>query len=246
MMNRNIAAFIGLFLLLSFNSMAQKKKVLVFCKTAGFHHSSIEVGKAAIMKLGQENKFDVDTTSSADRFTKEGLKPYAAVVFLNTTGNALDDLQQQAFEQYFRSGKGFVGVHAATDTEYEWPWYGNLVGAYFVKHPEQQEATLNVVNRKSIATKHLPEQWKRKDEWYNFNWMTKETLYVLIAIDEKSYKPGVGAMGDNHPMSWYHDFDGGRSFYTELGHTEASYSDPLYLKHLLGGLQYALGTKKME
>ena len=245
-MNRNIAGLLCLLLLLSFNSIAQKKKVLVFYKTAGFHHASIEAGKTAITKLGLDNKFDVDTTSNADRFTTEGLKPYAAIVFLSTTGNVLDDLQQQAFEQYIKSGKGFVGIHAATDTEYDWPWYGNLVGAYFVKHPAQQEAILNVVNRKSIATKHLPAQWKRKDEWYNFNWMTKNPLHVLITIDEKSYKPGEGAMGDKHPMSWYHDFDGGRSFYTELGHTDESYSDPLYLKHLLGGIQYALGNKKME
>ncbi|RZM24796.1 MAG: ThuA domain-containing protein [Pedobacter sp.] len=246
MMNRNAALLLSLLFLLSFNSIAQKKKVLVFCKTAGFHHSSIEVGKAAIIKLGQENKFDVDTTSNADRFSNDGLKQYAAVVFLSTTGNALDDTQQSAFEHYIKSGGGFVGIHAATDTEYDWPWYGNLVGAYFVKHPEQQEATLNIVDRKSIATKHLPATWTRKDEWYNFNWMTKEPLHVLITIDENSYKPGQGAMGANHPMSWYHDFDGGRSFYTELGHTEASYSDPLYLKHILGGLQYAIGAKKME
>lgn len=239
------------FLMLAFlccylSGMAQeKKRILVFSKTAGFYHESIPVGKDAIQKLGLENGFDVDTTTNATHFTKENLQQYAAVVFLNTTGDVLNNEQQQAFEQFINNGKGFVGVHAASDTEYDWPWYGNLVGAYFSDHPKQQEATLHVLNRNTIATKHLPAEWKRKDEWYNFKWMTKDSLNVLISIDETSYHAGKGKMGKNHPMAWYRDFDGGRSFYTELGHTDESYADPLYLQHLLGGLQYAMGLKKM-
>jgi hypothetical protein len=131
-------------------------------------------------------------------------------------------------------------VHAAADTEYDWGWYGRLVGAYFSSHPEQQEAVLNIVDT-SIATGHLPKQWKRKDEWYNFKKISKD-IKVLVTIDEKSYTGGTN--GDFHPMAWYHDFDGGRSFYTELGHTEESFADPLYLKHLLGGIRYAIGDNK--
>ena len=217
-----------------------KPKVLIFCKTAGFHHNSIAVGVPAIIKLGQENNFDVDSTTDAGKFTAANLKQYAAVIFLSTTGNVLDDTQQTAFEQYIKAGGGFVGVHAATDTEYDWPWYGKLVGAYFKSHPKQQEATLNVVDRNFIATKHLPETWKRWDEWYNYKWIA-DNLHVLIKIDEKSYTGGEN--GDNHPMAWYHSFDGGRAFYTELGHTDESYADPLYLKHLLGGIQYAISKK---
>ena len=229
------------------SGMAQeKKRLLVFSKTAGFYHKSIPVGKAAIQKLGAENGFEVDTTSNSDKFTKENLQQYAAVVFLNTTGDVLNNEQQQAFEQYINNGKGFVGVHAATDTEYEWPWYGNLVGAYFSDHPEQQEAILKVLDNTTIATKHLPAEWKRKDEWYNFKWMTKDSLNVLISIDESTYDAGKGKMGKNHPMAWYRDFNGGRSFYTELGHTDESYADPLYLQHLLGGIQYAMGLEKMQ
>ncbi|WP_432708168.1 ThuA domain-containing protein [Pedobacter sp.] len=224
----------------------EKKKLLVFSKTAGFYHESIPVGKAAILKLGQENGFDVDTTTNAGKFTKENLNQYAAVVFLNTTGDVLNNEQQQAFEQFINNGRGFVGVHAATDTEYDWPWYGNLVGAYFSDHPKQQEATLRILNPNTIATKHLPAEWKRKDEWYNFKWMTKDPVNVLISIDESSYDAGKGKMGNNHPMAWYRDFDGGRSFYTELGHTDESYADPLYLQHLLGGIQYAMGLNKMQ
>ncbi|PWK78893.1 hypothetical protein LX99_01346 [Mucilaginibacter oryzae] len=219
-----------------------KDKVLIFYKTAGFKHASIQVGIPAIIKMGQENNFDVDTTANAEKFTADNLKQYKAVIFLSTTGDVLNDTQQTAFEQYIKHGGGFVGVHSATDTEYGWPWYGKLVGAYFKSHPkQQQEAVLNVVDKNFIATKHLPETWKRLDEWYNYKWIGDD-LHVLIKIDEKSYEGGEN--GENHPMSWYHNFDGGRAFYTALGHTDASYSEPLYLEHLLGGIKYAMGRKR--
>lgn len=221
---------------------AKKKRILVFSKTAGFYHTSIPAGITAIQKLGLENGFDVDTTKNAALFNAKNLKKYAAVVFLSTTGDVFNDEQQAAFEEYIRTGGGYAGIHAATDTEYGWPWYGRLAGAWFINHPAQQEAALNVINTNTIATKHLPEVWKRKDEWYNFKEIGPD-LNVLIKIDESSYKGG--ANGDNHPMSWYHDFDGGRSFYTALGHVDESYTDPLFLKHILGGIQYAMGVKKM-
>lgn len=224
------------------SSTIAKQKVLIFSKTAGFHHASIAVGIPAIVKLGQENNFDVDTTTDATKFTYDNLKQYAAVIFLSTTGDVLNDAQQAEFEKYIRAGGGFVGVHSATDTEYNWPWYGNLVGAYFRNHPDhQQEAVLHIVDPNFPATKGLPAEWKRLDEWYNFKWIAPN-LHILITIDEKTYTGGNN--GDNHPMSWYHAYDGGRAFYTALGHTDASYSDPLYLGHLLGGIEYAMGTAK--
>jgi type 1 glutamine amidotransferase len=230
-------------ILLAFaSSTIAKQKVLIFSKTAGFHHASIAVGIPAIVKLGQENNFDVDTTTDATKFTYDNLKQYAAVIFLSTTGDVLNDAQQAEFEKYIRAGGGFVGVHSATDTEYNWPWYGNLVGAYFRNHPDhQQEAVLHIVDPNFPATKGLPAEWKRLDEWYNFKWIAPN-LHILITIDEKTYTGGNN--GDNHPMSWYHAYDGGRAFYTALGHTDASYSDPLYLGHLLGGIEYAMGTAK--
>ncbi|RVU02135.1 c-type cytochrome [Mucilaginibacter limnophilus] len=218
-----------------------KPKVLVFTKTAGYHHESIPAGIAAIKKLGSANDFEVDTTTNPSFFSEDTLKQYSAVIFLNTTGDVLNNYQEADFERYIQAGGGFVGVHAATDTEYGWGWYGRLVGGYFNGHPEQQEAVLNVVDRENAATKHLPVQWKRKDEWYNFKKLNPD-VKVLIKIDEKSYKGG--ANGADHPMAWYHDFEGGRAFYTELGHTDESYKDPLYLKHLLGGIQYAIGDNK--
>jgi cytochrome c len=230
------------FLFISCNNN-RRPRVLVFSKTTAFRHASIPMGKAAIQKLGLENDFEVDTTEDATMFSDDGLKKYAAVIFLNTTGNVLDNNQEIAFERFIQSGGGFVGIHSATDTEYDWGWYGDLVGAYFVNHPAIQPASLLVVDTSHPSTRLLPVIWKRTDEWYNFRNINKDAK-VLIKIDEKSYNGGT--MNDDHPMAWYHDFDGGRAFYTELGHTPESYSDSLYLKHILGGIQYAIGNNVLD
>lgn len=224
-----------------------KPKLLVFSKTKGFHHSSIAVGNTAIIKLGAENNFDVDTTTDASKFTLDNLKQYSAIVFLSTTGlsnQLFTEDQKNALMKYMEQGGGYMGIHAATDCCYDWQWYGNMSGAYFKGHPAQQEAIIDVVDPSTIATSFLPKEWKRKDEWYSFKWMATD-LHVILKIDESSYKqPGL-QMGD-HPMAWYHNYDGGRAFYTELGHTDESYADPLYLKHILGGIQYAMGVKKIN
>ena len=242
-MNKKLLLSLSLLLFFSVAALAKKQyKVLVFSKTAGFHHSSIPAGIAAIQQLGKENGFSVDTTTDSTKFNKANLKQYNAVIFLSTTMNVLGDAEQDAFQKYIQAGGGYVGVHAATDTEYDWPWYNKLVGAQFKSHPKQQEAVLHVVDSTFIATKHLPREWKRFDEWYNFkNLQLDNNVHVLITIDESSYKGGEN--GNYHPMSWYHEFDGGRAFYTELGHTDDSYKDPLYLQHLLGGIKYATGQK---
>lgn len=231
-----------LILSISNNIYAKSKKVLVFSKTAGFRHgSAISAGKKVIEQLGKENHFDVDTTEDAGVFTSENLQQYTAIIFLCTTGDVLNDQQQQVFERYIRSGGGFVGTHSATDTEYDWPWYGELVGAYFKSHPpKHQEAVLNIVDPNNIATAHLPQVWKKTDELYNFKWIGIN-LNILITMDESSYQGGEN--GEFHPMSWYHEYSGGRAFYTALGHDNKSFEDPLYVKHLLGGIKYAMGAK---
>ncbi len=224
------------------NAKSGKPLVLVFSKTAQFRHASIPAGIAAIQKLGAENGFDVEATENADVFNEDSLKKYAAVIFLSTTGDVLDYKQEAAFERYIQAGGGYVGVHAATDTEYDWGWYGRLVGGYFNGHPEQQEAKFIIKDKNFAATKFFTDTvWQRKDELYNFKKLSPD-IHVLITIDESSYKGGTN--GAFHPMSWYHDYDGGRSFYTELGHTDESYVEPNYLKHLLGGIQYAIGDNK--
>lgn len=225
------------------SAFSKKKKVLIFSKTSGFHHASIKEGVAALQAMAIAHEFTTDTTTDAQKFDTQNLKQYAAVVFLNTTGDVLNPQQEKAFEAYIRSGGGFVGVHAATDTEFDWPWYGKLVGAYFVNHPAQQFANLELIDAKTIATAHLPEVWNRKDEWYNFKDISP-AIHVLLNLQESSYQGGSN--GQQHPMAWYHDFEGGRAFYTGLGHTAESYTDPLFLKHLWGGMQYAMGIKKMK
>ena len=216
-------------------------RVLVFSKTAGYRHESIEAGKAALMRLGAANNFSVDTTEDASRITEDSLKRYAAVIFLNSTGNILDRASELDLQRYIEAGGGYVGIHAASDAEYDWRWYGRLVGGYFISHPAIQQATLRVSDGKNGSTAHLPAEWKRTDEWYNFKQRAPD-LHVLVAIDETSYKGGEN--GTDHPMSWYHDFEGGRAWYTALGHTVESYSDSLFLKHVLGGIQYAIGDRR--
>lgn len=225
-------------LLLAVELLGAKPRVLVFYKTAGFHHESIAKGLPAIDQLGSENGFDVDSTKDAAAFNEANLKKYAAVIFLSTTGTLFNSDEQKALQAYVHNGGGIVGVHAATDAEYEWPWYNRMMGAWFLSHPKQQTAVLNVVDKDHISTRHLPAKWTRKDEWYNFKDINKD-IHVLISIDETSYEGGVN--GAFHPMAWYHNFEGGRVFYTELGHVDESYTDPLFLKHLLGGIRYAIG-----
>lgn len=224
-------------------TVTPEKRVLVFSKTAGFRHSSIPAGKTAILKLGKETGFAVDTTENAAVFTNKNLQKYSTVIFLNTTGNVLNDKQQDAFERYIQAGGGYVGIHAATDTEYEWQWYNKLAGAQFLSHPGNpnvQEGEAFVVNNQHPSMDGFPKKWKIKDEFYDFK-NFNEKVNVLVKIDEKTYKDGK--MGDNHPMSWYHEFDGGRAFYTNFGHEDATFTNPVFVKHLTGGLNWAMASK---
>ncbi len=214
-----------------------KPKVLIFSKTNGFRHASIPVGIAAIKKLGTEHGFDVDATEDSTWFNLKTLQQYAAIVFLSPTGKVFGPDEEKAFAQYIHNGGGYMGIHAATDCEYNWAWYGQLAGGYFKSHPKQQEARLDIIIKDNAATKDLPNPWTRLDEWYNFRDLSSHTT-VLIKIDESSYTGGEN--NGNHPMAWYQEFEGGRAFYTALGHTDASYTDPNFLGHILAGIQYAM------
>jgi type 1 glutamine amidotransferase len=216
-------------------------RVLVFSRTAGFRHDSIPDAIAAIRALGDQNGFLVDATEDPTVFTNSGLAAYSAVSFLLTTGDILEDSQQAAFERYIAAGNGFVGVHSAADTEYDWPWYGGLMGAYFASHPDVQPAVVHREDANDPSTVFLPDDWVRTDEWYNFQSNPRDTddMHILATLDESSYSGG--AMGD-HPIAWYHAYAGGRAWYTAGGHTRESYSEPLFLQHLLGGIEYAAGS----
>jgi len=213
--------------------------VLVFSKTAAYRHESIPDGIRAIEELGKELGWTVSATEDAGVFSDESLARFDAVVFLMTTGDVLDSDQQAAFERFMRSGKGYVGIHSASDTEYDWPFYGSLVGAYFRSHPEIQQATYRIEDREHPAIRHLPSSWVRTDEHYSFRTNPRGKVQVLLSLDEGSYEAGKDAMGD-HPIVWCQELEGGgRSFYSALGHTKESYSDPLYRKLLASAIAWA-------
>lgn len=236
------------FVILLFISCEQEPKtpnILVFSKTAGFRHESIPAGIEAIKKIGAKNGYHIDATEDASLITEDNLSQYHVVVFLNTTMDILDKTQQNDFERFIQSGGGFVGVHAATDTEYNWPWYNGLVGAYFANHPGNPNVRTAEFDKNTEYNDHpaldsIPDRFSMTDEFYNFKSMSSD-LNVLFRIDETSYEGGTN--GDDHPMSWFHEYDGGRAFYTALGHTNEMYENPLFIKHLNGGIKYALGDK---
>ena len=216
-------------------------RVLVFSKTVGYRHESIEAGKQALMQMGAAHGFTVDTTEDAARITEDSLKQYAAVIFLNTTGNILERASEVDLQRFIQAGGGYVGIHAAADAEYDWHWYGSLVGGYFLSHPDQQEAVVRIVDAKDASATHLPATWTRKDEWYNYTSLAPD-LHVLATLDESTYTGGEN--GTTHPISWRHEVDGGRAWYTGMGHTVESYADSLFLKHVLGGIRYAIGDRR--
>lgn len=232
--------------------------VLVYSRTAGFRHLSIPDGIRTIRELGDAHGFAVEATEDPAVFTDASLARFDAVVFLNTTGDVVTDDGEAAFERYLRGGGGYVGVHAAADTEYEWDFYGTILGgAWFLAHPVQQPGVLVRESADHPSTAHLPERWALPlEEFYSFRANPREHVQVLLSIDESTYQqdPNTthlpnsptfpsgqsGEMGD-HPMSWCHRIGAGRVWYSALGHESYLYQVPEYRRHLLGGIQTAAG-----
>lgn len=219
-------------------------RVLVFTKTAGFRHSSIPNGVQMVNELGAEHCFAAEHTEDAAIFNADDLARFRVVIFLCTTGDILNNEQQAAFEAYIGQGGGWVGVHSAADTEYSWPFYGQLLGAYFSSHPAPQTAQIDIEDADHPSTETLPDPWTRHDEWYNFQTNPRLLARVLATLNESTYSGGT--MGDDHPIIWCREFAGGRSWYTAGGHTEGSYLEPHFRRHVLGGIFWAadiqLGT----
>jgi type 1 glutamine amidotransferase len=216
-------------------------KVLVFSKTTGFRHDSIPAGIQAIKNLGAANNFTVDATEDDTLFTDAFLAQYQTVIFLSATGDPVGtQAEKDAFQRYIERGGGFVGVHAAADSGYSWAWYGKLVGAYFQQHPAIQPARLVVEDTVHPATSGLPSSFTRTDEWYDFQTNPRSTVHVLTSVDNSSYTGST--MGSDHPTTWCQNYDGGRSFYTALGHTTESYSEANFLHILLGGILTTAGA----
>lgn len=217
-------------------------RILVYTRTVGFRHDSIEAGVAALTRLSQARGWDLQATEDPTSFHRERLDVLDIVIFLNTNGRVLDERGRDALREFMQKGRGFVGIHGATATETDWPWYRALVGATFTTHPAIQPGVVRVEDPDHPATRDLPAAWRRTDEWYAFDANPRDGTRVLLTVDETSYDPGAGAMGGDHPVAWCHAIDGGRAFYTALGHTAESYTEALYLAHLAGGMRWALGA----
>ncbi len=221
---------------------------LVFSKTLMFRHPSITNGIAAIKLLGAENRFHVDATEAARWCTPATRANYKVGIFLRTSGDIRNEEQQAAFNNFIARGGGLAAVHAGVAgdvaTEGTWPWYGEALCARFTNHSAIVEATVVVEDRQNPSTAPLPGRWVRTDEWYNFISSPRGQTRVLASLDETTYKGGT--MGKDHPVAWCKQVGKGRIWYTALGHTEASYTEPLFLKHLLGGIQVAAGTKRAD
>jgi type 1 glutamine amidotransferase len=222
---------------------ARLDNVLVFTRAASYRHASIEPGVEAIRRLGREHGFSVEHTEDAACFTDERLARYAVVIWLNTDSDVLDDASRRAFERYIRGGRGWVGIHGAAATERRWAWYGQLLGgaAYLSEHPPVQLAQVNVENADHPSTRHLPPSFTLLDEWYSFTANPRASVQVLLSVSESSYGVGDLAMGD-HPIAWCHEFDGGRAWYTALGHVNELYADARFTRHVLGGIRWAAGV----
>ena len=238
-----------------FNAVtAQQKqfKALLVTTTKGWHHESVHYGVLAIKDMAVKNYFDVVLLENPNGITDDYLKQFQVVIFLNTTGDIFDSTQQKVMERFIQSGKGFVGIHSASDTEYDWAWYNKLVGRMFHIHPAIQTARLNIIDNKFPGLQGFENNKLWTDEWYEFGPEKITGLNYILAVDETSYEPkvqwgekkGMG-MGKLHPVAWYHDFDGGRSFYTALGHLPAIYTDPAFLNHLYAGIYWSATGKKM-
>jgi type 1 glutamine amidotransferase len=214
-------------------------RVLVFTRTLGFRHASIPVAVAAVARAAARQGMVVDHTEDPARFTTSGLRRYRVVVFLSTTGDVLDRDGQAALRGFVEAGGGWVGVHAAADTEDGWPWYETLVGARFARHPAVQRATVRVVDRGHPATRGLPATWVRTDEWYDFRSNPRGRVHVLATLDESTYRGG--GMGADHPIAWWHGVGRGRALYTGGGHTAAAWAEPRFLAHVAGAVRWAAG-----
>ncbi len=224
-------------------SVPPTRAFLVFSKTTGYRHDSIPDGQKAITEIAKQRKWNVEFSEDSAVFEPKNLARFDGIVFLMTTGDILDPNQKSAMQSFVEGGGGFVGIHSAADTEYKWDWYGNkCLGAWFSGHPAQQEVRIHIENKRHPSTSFLPDPWLRKDEWYNFKTDPRPNVTVLATVDESTYKGGT--MGADHPIIWCHNVGKGRSWYSAIGHTKESYTDPLFVRMLSEGMNWVISGRR--
>jgi type 1 glutamine amidotransferase len=232
-----------------------EKRILVYTRNfvsegKGYVHDNIQASVDAIRKMGAENGFAVDASDDPKVFTDANLKRYAAIVFSNSNNEAFEnDAQREAFQRYIRSGGGYVGIHSATGSERKWPWYWALAGGKFLRHPKMQPFTVRVVDPTHPSTRNIPSSFEWTDECYYHDNLNPKIRPLLVTdpakLDDpkKAEYPG-DRFGNAMPLAWWHEFEGGRSFYTGLGHKIEHYSNPILYQHILGGILWAMGEAK--
>jgi len=250
---RTVVLFAAVTLFFCSQTYSQQFNALLFTKTDGYHHESINDGVTAVKQLADRNFFTVEWHENAEVFNDKKLSEFDLIIFLSTTGNILTDDQKSAFTKFIQSGKGFVGIHSASDTEYEWDWYTKMVGRTFHIHPVIQTAVLDVQDYNFPGMERMPKSFYWTDEWYEFTEERIDGINYILTVDEKTFDPNVQwgekigkGMGDFHPISWYHKYDGGRAFYTALGHVPATFSDKLFMEHIFGGIYWAATGKGVK
>ncbi len=215
-----------------------RPRLLLFTRTTDYRHDSIPAGVAMVEAIGAAVGVDVDAHEDPTAFERANLDRYDLIVWLSTCGTVLTEPQRDAFESWLKAGGGFAGIHSATASEYDWPAFETIIGARFDSHPEPQRATIVVEDRNHPSTAHIDATWQWDDEWYNFRANPRGRVRVLATVDEATYTGGT--MGRDHPIAWSGRYGDGRTWYSALGHASAAYRDPVFIKHVGGGINSLL------
>jgi uncharacterized protein len=233
-------------MIFSHSLFANQFQVLVYTSPDRWHNPTIPVAMIEFQEMAKRHGFGLTWTQQPESFTDENLKRFQVIVFLHSTESALSAAQAESFRNYIRNGGGFAGIHGASIAADRPEWYKKLIGRVFTEHPEVQTAIMKVVDRNHPSTMHLPERWMWTDEWYAFSEPFVDKLNYLLTVDENTYDTDrtwgddrSSAMGEFHPIAWYHEYDGGRSFFTSLGHMPELFKDPWFLNHIYGGIFWA-------
>ncbi|WP_458388926.1 ThuA domain-containing protein [Sphingomonas sp. F9_3S_D5_B_2] len=221
--------------------------ILIYSGTTGYRHESIPAGIKAVTAIASRRGLKVEASEDPNVFSAGNLQRFRAIVLLSCTTDPknpasewLVGARRDALQGFVRHGGGILAIHAAADSHYNWPWYGKMIGGHFARHPTgTPQGIVHVTPGLGSIVAGLGATKSRTDEWYYFDDYdpTSRLLMTLdpASISEKDVNP--------NPASWTREVEGGRVFYTAMGHTRESYSDPWFLRHLANGLDWVLNRR---